>query len=264
MFNTLIDMTGWVMSEHGVPDSKLTVIRRIEDYVMPSGKHKAMWLCSCSCNECKQVAVTGQALRNGRVKSCGCLKRENGIKKRKYNKYDIHEEEQIVEFFLEKGGSFIVDLQDFDIVNQYYWRIDTNGYIFTKEYITGKTIRLHSMLCPDFIEVDHIDKNKMNNRRSNFREVSRQENVINRPLSRNNDSGFTGVYWSKKDQSWYSQITINKKRIHLEYTNTKEDAIVQRLRAELKYFGAEFAPQRHLFEQYGINVTAKGENKHEL
>lgn len=73
-----------------------------------------------------------------------------------------------------------------------------------------------------------------------------------KPLSTNNSSGFIGVYWSKKDQSWYSQITVNRKRIHLGYTSTKEEAIIQRLRAELKYFGLDFAPQRHLFKEYGI------------
>lgn len=34
-----IDMTGWVMSEHGVSDSRLTVVERAEDGILPSGKH---------------------------------------------------------------------------------------------------------------------------------------------------------------------------------------------------------------------------------
>lgn len=36
-----IDMTGWKMWEHGVPDSRLTVLCRIDDYISPSGNHKA-------------------------------------------------------------------------------------------------------------------------------------------------------------------------------------------------------------------------------
>ena len=258
MFSTLIDMAGWIMSEHGVPDSRLTVLRRVEDHITSGGKHKTAWLCSCSCDEHKQIVVTGHGLRSGHVKSCGCLKKESGIKRRKHNKYNVNEENKTVEFFIENGGSFIVDLEDFNIVNEHYWRVDTNGYVYTKEYVTEKTIRLHSLLCPDFAEVDHVDKNKMNNRKENFREVTRQENVINRPLLKNNCSGFTGVYWSKKDQSWYSQITINRKCIHLGNTDTKEQAIIQRLKAELQYFGPDFAPQRHLFEQYEIVVPSEG------
>ena len=38
-----IDMTGWKMWEHGVPDSRLTVLCRIDDYISPSGNHKAYW-----------------------------------------------------------------------------------------------------------------------------------------------------------------------------------------------------------------------------
>ena len=32
----------------------------------------------------------------------------------------------------------------------------------------------------------------------------------------------------------------------------KHDAIIARLKAELEYYGINFAPQRHLFEEYGI------------
>ena len=44
------------------------------------------------------------------------------------------------------------------------------------------------------------------------------------------------------------------KEINLGYFDNIEDAVKARLEGELKYFGAEFAPQRHLFEQYGIEV----------
>ena len=49
MVNVKIDMTGWVMSEHGVPDSRLTVLKQAEDFIQPNGKHRAMWECKCSC-----------------------------------------------------------------------------------------------------------------------------------------------------------------------------------------------------------------------
>ena len=52
-----IDMTGWVMSEHGVPDSRLTVIEqdKSEQYL---GKG-AFWLCECSCEEHNQIVADG-------------------------------------------------------------------------------------------------------------------------------------------------------------------------------------------------------------
>lgn len=315
---TFIDMTGWVMQDHGVPDSRLTVIERAEDYINPQGHRVVQWLCECSCEEHNRVVVNAASARNGKirscgcirkeqagqanfidltgqkfnkltviqrsfektnhtyweckcdcgsdkiviassgdlkynhVKSCGCLKKENGIKKRKHNPYETDEENEIARFFLKNGESFVVDLCDFDVVSESNWYLDKNGYVVCKEFGTQKLIRLHTLLCPEFKEVDHKDTNKLNNRRSNFREVTRQENVINRPRGKNNSSGFIGVYWSKKDQTWYSQITIDRKTIHLGYAPNKQEAIIRRLKAELKYFGPEFAPQRHLFEEYGI------------
>lgn len=216
-----------------------------------SGQRVTYFNCVCDCNNSNRVIVSGGSLKSGKVKSCGCLKKVNGEKRRKHNKYEILPNLQIVKFYINKEQCFIVDIDDFDKVVDYNWRIDSNGYLISKEHITRKTIRLHKILCPEYIEVDHIDRDKMNNRKSNLREVTRQENVRNRPLSKNNTSGFTGVYWSKKDCSWYAQIAIDYHVIHLGYAPTKEDAIKSRLRAEKKYFG-EFAPQRHLFKKYGI------------
>lgn len=318
-----IDMTGWVMSEHGIPDSRLTVIKRAEDHITSSGNHVIQWECRCSCGKSNTIIVSGISLRTGKtkscgclqkeitsnrsfidltgqkfnhltvikrvedymmkngkrkvrylcecdcenktkiivsagdlksghVKSCGCLKKELGKKKRKENYYEIDSQNNIVKFYFKNKDYFIIDLDDIEIIKPYYWTLDENGYVMSKEHVSGKTIRLHKLLCPNFKEVDHINQNKLDNRKCNFREVTRQENVINRPKSKSNSSGFIGVYWSKKDQSWYSQITFNYRKIHLGYTQTKEEAIIQRLQAELKYFGLEFAPQRHLFKQYGI------------
>ena len=66
----VIDMTGWVMKEHGVPNSKITVL-----YELPEKKnHKVYWHCKCDCgNECD---VCGSNLRNGNTLSCGCLHKQ--------------------------------------------------------------------------------------------------------------------------------------------------------------------------------------------
>lgn len=62
MVHNFIDMTGWIMSEHGVEDSQLTVLEYAGDQ---------KWLCSCSCGN--QKVIKGQHIRNGNTKSCGCL-----------------------------------------------------------------------------------------------------------------------------------------------------------------------------------------------
>ena len=70
-----IDMTGWIMSEHGVPDSRLTVIKEIE----PRTTSYIQYLCKCSCGN--ETVVRGSYLRNGNTKSCGCLAKEKLIQR---------------------------------------------------------------------------------------------------------------------------------------------------------------------------------------
>jgi hypothetical protein len=72
---------------------------------------------------------------------------------------------------------------------------------------------------------------------------------MNINIQSNNTSGITGVYWNK--EKWNAIIIKNRKRIYLGSFINKDDAIKARLEAEKKYFG-EFAPQKHLYEQYGI------------
>lgn len=62
-----INMTGWIMKEHGVPDSKLTVLYELTE----RRNKKIYWHCKCECgNECD---VMGIDLRRGHSKSCGCM-----------------------------------------------------------------------------------------------------------------------------------------------------------------------------------------------
>lgn len=70
-----IDMTGWVMAEHGVPNSWLTVVKLAEPYISPSDGHKRQqWLCRCRCGN--EIIVLGHRLRKGITLSCGCKPRE--------------------------------------------------------------------------------------------------------------------------------------------------------------------------------------------
>ena len=73
----IIDMTGWKMWEHGVPNSKLTVVTINEE--LSRIKKKAMWECKCSCGSKKIIVGAGGDIRNGKLRSCGCLKAKTNI-----------------------------------------------------------------------------------------------------------------------------------------------------------------------------------------
>ena len=99
--------------------------------------------------------------------------------------------------------------------------------------------------------IDHINRDKLDNRKCNLRISDKTGNNRNVGLQKNNTSGITGVGWNRQMNKWIAQITVNYKTIYLGSFNDKEDAIKCRLTAEKKYFG-EYAPQQYLFDKYDI------------
>ncbi len=84
-------------------------------------------------------------------------------------------------------------------------------------------------------QIDHINHVRSDNRFSNLREATNEENSRNLKLFSNNRSGFSGVSWNKRHKKWYSKITINKKEKFLGSFDKKEDAIKARIEANKKY-----------------------------
>ena len=82
--------------------------------------------------------------------------------------------------------------------------------------------------------VDHIDGNVLNNKLSNLRYATREENGMNRPLQKNNTSGYAGV--SKSGKLYVAVIKHNGIVEHLGKFEKKEEAIEKRKEAERKYF----------------------------
>ena len=83
-------------------------------------------------------------------------------------------------------------------------------------------------------DVDHIDRNSLNDRWCNLRHVSRQCNVRNMGKLKTNTSGVTGVSFSEKYRCWHSYIGVNGKRKNIGYFKLKKDAVFARWMAEKK------------------------------
>ena len=238
------DMSGWIMSEHGVPDSRLTVLFQVEDYIDPNGNHSAQWLCECNCEEHKQIIVGGRHLRSGAIKSCGCLKIEKAKNATVNNLIDMESEEYGIGY-TSSGEPFWFDKEDVDVVRQYCWYYNNCGYLVACERGTGRRVLLHKLLMepvPDGMVVDHKKhpprrENKYDNRKSNLEIKTSAQNSMNVSLRDNNTSGVTGVSWNEKYQKWESYIMINYTKIYLGRFINKDDAIKARKDAEIKYFG---------------------------
>ena len=76
----------------------------------------------------------------------------------------------------------------------------------------------------------------------------------------NNKSGFGGVCWDKRHSKWMSTLVHNKTKYYMGRFDNKDEAIRARLHKEIEIYGYEEAPQRHLFEQYGIQLTQQNDS----
>ena len=175
---------------------------------------------------------------------------------KKYNNYKILGD--IVTIYTSKDEEILVDVESFNNIpkiKDICWCINRAGYVVGRDCESGEVVYMHNIIMrPDFENgemVDHIYGRRYDNRTSELRIASRIQNNQNKRTRSDNTSGVTGVYWSNNRNKWYSQITIDSKTKSLGYYEALIDAIKARLTAENKCFG-EFAPQRHLFKQYGI------------
>lgn len=157
---------------------------------------------------------------------------------RDYN-YKIHDNH--VSVFVDDSELLV----DFDIFEKYkktfYIKKDTKkDYVSVSVFLNGKKSKLSRLILSvtdKKIEVDHVNGNTLDNRRSNLRVVTHQENMMNKANYKNNTSKIKGVSFNKKKGLWVARIQVGKNRIFLG--SSKDKAVAENLRfeAERKYFG---------------------------
>ncbi len=141
---------------------------------------------------------------------------------------------------LTQGKVSLVDDADYKYLNQFKWfahKIDKTFYAVRD---VGKTrLYMHRVLVGiDGLEVDHRDRNGLNNQRYNLRPATRSQNVANQPPHKDNKSGFKGV--TQERNRWKARIMVDGCQIHLGCYDTAIEAAKAYNGAALKYFG-EFA-----------------------
>ena len=231
----------------GMRFGRLLVLRESFD------KKAIAWVCLCDCGN--EKVIVSSSLVGGLTQSCGCLKRERISETHlKRNRYDLSGEFGIG--LTSKDEEFYFSLCDYDLIKIYSWRVN-NGYIESNNYIgDGKSqrISLHRFIMnlkkEDKMFVDHINRNRKDCRRENMRLAASKDNRRNVSLRKKNKTGITGVQ-DMGDGKWKVRIHVDGKNIQLLLFYNFYDAVKARLELEKKYFG-EFAPQRHLFKEYGI------------
>lgn len=169
----------------------------------------------------------------------------------KENRYEFTEE-CVIGYTYNTSKPFYIDYEDFDTIKPFCWLSDKAGYLITQK--RHKQAKMHRMIMqpPQNMVIDHIDGNPANNRRSNLRICTQQQNMMNARFKSNKSSNIQGVSWDKARHKWVAQIALNKKHYHLGRYDTIEEAIKARKEAEIKLFG-DFAPIRR--NNYGILNT---------
>lgn len=122
---------------------------------------------------------------------------------------------------LSRGKYAMVDDGDYPVLSRYTWSCDSNGYAVRhetkQEYGMNKRkmVKMHRQVfhAPEGQYIDHINRDKLDNRKCNLRIVDNHTNQRNTKVSTLNTSGFKGVYWDKKYKRWCARMTHYGKRI---------------------------------------------------
>lgn len=134
------------------------------------------------------------------------------------------------EIKLTQGKYALVDDKDFEWLNQWKWHYHNLGY--ARNWKVGY---MHKIIncTPVGFETDHINQNKLDNRRENLRTVTKSVNQTNKPIPRNNVSGIPGVRWDKHRELWKVSFRYNKRPYNVGNFKDKNRAI-QRLEKALQ------------------------------
>ena len=123
---------------------------------------------------------------------------------------------------LTKGKFAIVDDEDFDELAKYRWRYHNEGYALRG----NPTTYMHRIImhAKKGQEIDHINGDKVDNRRVNLRFCTHSENLANQSKCQLHSSQFRGVDWYAPSQKWRATIRVVGHQIHIGYFTSEEAA----------------------------------------
>lgn len=132
---------------------------------------------------------------------------------------------------LTKGRVAIVDDCDYEWLSQWKWHLQTSqrtNTVYASRRANSKTILMHRLILgtPEDMQTDHKNKDGLDNRRTNLRFATMQQNAHNRNRYSHNSSGYKGVIYEKETKNWRARIRIQGKLKNIgRFTTAKAAAL---------------------------------------
>jgi len=141
---------------------------------------------------------------------------------------------------LTKGQVAIIDNRDYKRVSKWSWYYDRyakrNHWDKENKKYVGWYMHAFIMNTPKGMDTDHINGDKLDNRRSNLRILTRSQNKASSSLQySNNTTGYKGVHYDKDRGKYMAFICVKGEMNNLGRFDNKEDAVAIRKVAEKQY-----------------------------
>ena len=187
-------------------------------------------------------------------RGCRICRRAAKLRHRERNRRDprprwvqefVDDGAQVLRVPLSRGRGFaLIDRGDLTLVTSYTWQLDVHGYVKTDQRVAGVRHKLymHRLIANvgDDVEVDHRNRTRHDNRRSNLRPATRTQQSANQRLHSRNRTGYRGVSRIARNGMYYASIRIDKRTRNLGSYATAIEAARAYDRAALQTHG-EFA-----------------------
>lgn len=219
----LTDLTGRTIG-------KWTVVARATPNTPCGG---ARWRCRCACGA--SHVRSGASLLNGRSLSCGCS--------RVLDRTSVQRAAAGLVFIPLGHGRFaLVNEDDAPRLARFRWTLDSHGYaVRSGRRGEPHIVRMHREVLGVTSTVDHINRDRLDNRRSNLRVATPSQNAANAKIRRNNSSGFRGVSRASRttrSKRWLAHIRHEGHSEYLGSGATPAEAALIYDAAARKYFGS--------------------------